>query len=339
MNETKPKEGLTSADIKKQIEEATKAEKQKKGLRESNLPLTAGVADSANAIESIPERKPDAESKAEPVTQAPEQKPTEQKKSVDFKEWAKKKGIDWTTDGSTLEALYKSDQAFHRKRAEEKAKEPIQQQPTPPPYQQPYVPQPSYAPPVNGGYIPPNQIPKNVIEGIARSYNMTPEDVEKLALFNRDFFEAAMQQERRSQQARFEEFERENKKNTVFREISSDPVSRNPEVAMEFHNVLEQMQTNDPRSFEQDPNAYKRAFDIALQNIARRNLEGRPMQEGIPLEARQFTPPTTPPRPFGQSSGGGQYQNENSIDSAEFAKLPLEEKTKVLERMGIRMPR
>lgn len=336
MSKTKPADGLTSADIKKQIEEATKTEKAKTDIKDSGMPITGQLANEINATASTPEAKPITESKPQEVTPPAEQKPTNSNQ-VDFKEWARKKGIDWTTDTSILEALHKSDQEFHRKRAEERAKEVAQPPYNPPAYQPPQYVQPAGYPPAYApqpAYQP--QMPRNVVENVARAYNMTVEDTERLAAFNRDFFEAAMQQERARQAREMEALKKENQKNSVFRELSSDPVFRQPEVAIEFHNVLDQMQTRDPNSFEQDPGTYKKAYDQALVNIARRNLEGKSLQEGIPPVARMMTPPSIPPRPLGTGSAGGASELENEIDPTQFAKLSLEEKRRVLEKAGLR---
>ena len=327
MSEQQTEKRSTSAEIKKQIEDATKAAK------EGQLPLTGQVAAEINAsastpaIDAKPESKPD-----HPQKDASAAEGAAATESADLKEWAKKKGIDWTTEDSIIAALRKSDQAFHAKRQAEKAREGA----TPPSYAPP---PPAYQPPPQYPQ-PPAQIPpvpnRATLENIARQYNMTVDDAERLVTFNRDFFEAVMRSERAQWQAKVAEIERENLKNSVFRELSSDPVFRRPDVAMEFHTVLDQMQETDPRSFEQDPSAYRRAFDRALQNIARRNLEGRPLQEGVPPNARTMSPPTTPPRPLGRGSGGSMYESESGIDPAQFAKLPLEEKRKVLEGMGLR---
>lgn len=319
----KTEQRSTAAEIKKQIDEATKAAK------DGQLPLTGTIANEINASTSTPATEPKTESKPDPA-QAPVQPAAERaagENSVDLKEWAKKKGIDWKTDEATLSYLRKRDQDWHAKRQAEKAREGV----TPP----------SFAPPPPGYQAPvqPTQPPgipsRQVLENIARTYNMTVEDAERLATFNRDFFEVAMRNERAQWQTKIAEIERENQKNSVFRELSSDPVFRRPDVAYEFHNVLEQMQEADPQSFEQDPSAYKRAFDRALQNIARRNLEGQALQEGVPPGARMVTPPTMPPRPLGRGSGGGVYEAENAIDPVQFAKLSLEEKRKALDSLGL----
>lgn len=322
MTENKTEVRLTSAEIKKQIEAA------KTEIKDSGMPLNGMLANEINASASTPENKPIAESKPEPI-QAAEQKPTG---SVDLKEWAKKKGIDWTTEDSVLSALRKSDEAFHKRQQEKKSRE--SQPPAPnyapqqPAYQQPYGYQQAYVP------QPPNS--RQIVENVARQYNMLPEDVERLAAFNRDFFETAMASERQRQAKEMEAIRVENQKNSVFRELSSDPAFRNPEVAVEFHNVLDVMQEQEPESFERDPSAYKRAYDKAMANIGRRYLEGRPLQEGVPPTATPVNLPTKPPRQLGTGSGGGSLENENGIDPKEFAKLPLEEKAKFLAKMGLK---
>lgn len=331
---TKPKEGLTSADIKKQIEEATKAQKSQKtktDLKDSGLPLVGQVANEINASQgesSTTEVKPVTESKPEQdKIPAAEQKPTE---NVDLKEWAKKKNIDWTTNESILAALRQSDQEWHKKRAEDLKREQTKPQPYAPSYP-PISPQP-YAYPQPP--VVPNQ--RQVVENLARQYNMLPEDVERLAAFNRDFFEAASRSERERMEKEMEQIRRENEKISVFQELASDPVFRRPDVVTEFNAVLEEMRSRDPQSFEQNPTSYRIAFDRAVNNLGRRYLEGRGLQEGTPPQAIPMTPPTTPPRPLGQGNAGGALENEQGIDPDTFRKLPLEEKRKVLERAGLR---
>lgn len=322
----KTEQRQTSADIKEQIKEAS--QKMKEGVKDGSLPLTAGVIAEINASESTPEEVSKTESKPDPETQAAEPAPGHENGSVDLKEWAKKRGIDWTTEESVLSALRKSDQEFHKRQAEKKAKEETgvrpQTQYIPPPVN-PYT-QPTYGQPSN---------PRQIIEELARQNNMTPEDFERVAKVSREVYEAAAQSDRAKWQSEMEGIRVENQKNSVFRELSSDPVFRNPVVAVEFHNVLDQMQASDPNSFEKDPTQYKRAFDRALSNIGRRDLEGKQLVEGVPPR-NGMTPPLTPPRQFGQGSGGGYQESESAIDPKEFAKMSLEDKTKTLEKMGLR---
>jgi len=324
MNEQKPDAKATSADIKKQIEQA------KDDLKNSGRPLVGQIANEINASESTPKEPAKVEVKPEPQKEAAKRVESPTTEEVDFKEWAKKKGIDWTTDETVISALRKSDQAFHEKRAKEKQAEqalPPYVAP-PPPYQSPpygYQP-PAYQPPFNNRVL---------LENLARQYNMPPEDVERLMNFNKDYFEAATRGEREKTRAELETIKLENQKNSVFRELSSDPIFRKPEIAIEFHRVLEEMQSRDPQSFEQDPRAYIEAYKQAQLNVFRRNLEGQPLQEGVPPIPR---PPLTPPKPLGQGSGGGAYENENAIDPVAFAKLSRNDKAAILEKMGLKQP-
>ena len=318
----------TAAEIKKQIEDAS--EKMKEAVKDGSLPLSQGVINEINASESsTPAKVPTTESKPDPEKQAAEKVAGQTNGSVDLKEWAKKRGIDWTTEESVLSALRKSDQEYHKRQAEKKAKEEVEKAP-------PYIP----PTPVNSyispnPYVPPTN-PRTIIEELARQANMTPDDFERVAKVSREVYEAAAQADRARWQSEMQAIKVENQKNSVFRELSSDPVFRNPIVGIEFHNVLDQMQASDPDSFEKDPTQYKRAFERALSNIGRRDLEGKQLVEGIPPQANGMIPPSIPPKPLGKGSGGGWQENENAIDPKEFAKMPLEEKRKLLEGMGLR---
>lgn len=316
MNEQKTEGQTTSADIKKQIEAA------KKELKESGLPLTGQRANEINASESTPKELPQVEVKPNPETPAAKSlEEANPQNSVDLKEWAKKKGIDWTSDDSVLKALHMSDQQFHEKRQKERSVE----RPNVPAYQPPV----QYAPPA---YVPPAPSQQQVINNLARQYNRTPEDIEFLMSFNRDFYQVASQTDR----LEMERVKRETQKNSVFRELSSDPALKNPIVAAEFQRLLAESQNSDPESFEQNPTAYMKVRDAAIINYGRRNLEGQPLQEGVPPQARVVTPPTTPPRSYGNGSGGGAQENENTLTAEGFAKMTIAQKREVLEKAGLR---
>lgn len=304
---------LTSADIKKQIEA------KKEELKNSGLPITGQLANEINASASTPAIEP-VKSEPEKATKGVESSKTAEDAAL--KDWAKKKGIDWTTDQDVLSGLRKSDQAFHEKRAKDKLTEPTNQY-VPPPYTPPVY-QPAPTP-----YAPNNL---QMLQNVARDYQMTVEDADKLIRFNRDFYAVASKEDREKHERELELIKRENRKNSVFRELSSDPALRQPHVAMEYQRVLEEMQASDPQSFEQDPNAYIRALDKAQINIFRRNLQGQELQEGVPPIAKL---PLTPPRPLGMGNGGGASEDENSFDMKSYIEMPSSEKRKILEKMGL----
>lgn len=335
-----PTQVLTSADIKKQIDAATKEAKHGNDLKESSIPLTGMIAAEINATEkSITEEAPTTASKPQPAVTAAEKVTGQSNGSVDSKEWAKKK---WSIDGDfqsadeILEALRKRDQQYHKDRPEQKAKEGVppagfQQQSYAPPAYQPPVYQPQYGYQQPQAYQPiPN--PRAILEDLARQNNMLPEDFERVAKVSRAVYDAAAEQDRRSWQGELDRVKLDNQKNNVFRELASDPVFQRQDVRAEYAQVLEQMQNSDPQSFERDPEAYKRAFDRSLQNIARKQFEGRSLTEGVPPVAL----PTTPPRPLGQGSGGGAMANESGFDRNAWDKKSLKEKAADLDRLGLR---
>lgn len=318
MSEQKTEVRTTAADIKKQIEQA------KEDLKNSSLPISGQLANEINASESTPKATNQVEVKPEPATAA---KGMETPTGADpgLKDWAKKKGIDWTTDESVLRALQLSDKQFHEKRQKEKSQEQTQQP------NHGYVP-PVYAP-APQVYAPPPINNRSIIENIARDYKLTLEDAEKLLMFNRDFYQAASREDRERYQKEIDEIKRAEQKNSAFRELSLDPALKNPDVAAEFSRLLEETQNRDPQSFEQDPMAYIKVRDNALINVYRRNLEGFQLQEGTPPMAK---PPTVPPKSLGKGSGGGALEDESGFDRDAFFKLKTpQEKKAYLEKMGL----
>lgn len=316
-------EKVTAADIKRQINEA------KEAMKDSGMPITGQLANEINAsAESIPEvTNSKAEVKPEPV-KAAEKVEALSAEDADLMEWAKKKGVaKWETDLTVLKALRKSDQDYGKWKAEEKAKGGEVRSYPPPQPQAAYNPP---APPV----MPVIQN-RQTLEHLAKQYDVPPDDFVKIMKINQDFYEVASRGDRDRQQAEFESIRREQQKQAVLHELSSDPVLKNPEIAAEFQRLIQEKQSIDPNSFEKDPTAYIDAREKALNNYARRNLEGRILQEGVTPQARMVMP-TTPPRPLGRGSGGGAEVNESEISPDQFAKLTLAEKAYTLKKMGLR---
>ena len=331
--EVKTEKRTTSAEIKKQIEAAQKAEnnaQKKTELVQSGLPISV-VADRINAI-SRTDQAPSA-SKSEPAQQ-PAEPATEKEtaQSVELKEWKKKKGINWDTPDSVALELRRLDQEFHRKKAEEKKREAVERPAVPA-----WTPPPAYTPPPQNAsypaYTPP---PRQLVENLARQYNMTPEDFERITAVQRDFTGAMLQAERQRHEKELEDMRRENIKNSEFRELSADPVFRNEEVMIEFHNALERAQMENPDSFSQDPYAYRKVYDQALQNIVRRRILER--SDGSEIQGNGFQLPKNPPKPTG-SAGTGRMTNENSLSMAEFDRLSVDDKRKYMDRMGLVQPK
>ena len=311
IQKSEPQGHETSSDLKMRIEQMqdakAKAEAASKKANVQNEPVKT----------KEPQAQPGPEPKGKTAPPQP---------SVDLQEWAKAKGIDWTSDASVLEALRKSDQEFHKRR-EEKLKATGQNASQG--YQQP--PQPTYQPPQSGYQAPQvPQLPQQTLVEIGRQYNMAPEDVERLLKFNRDQFEIMQRGYDQRVRQEIDAMKRDNSKNSVFVELSSDPIFRRPEVLQEWHRTVEEMQDGNPHMFE-DPNDYRQAYDRALANIARRNLQAN-VSTGS--KSNIFAPPTNPPRPIG-TGGEGAMQNESELTSDQFKKLDVDEKRRMLDRMGL----
>jgi len=312
----------TSAEIKKEIEKAQDE------LKSSSLPVTGMLANEVNANTSTPENSPEAQVKPDPVTPAAkgleEPKTTE---NVDLKEWAKTKGYNWIEDPDTLNGLRNMDKKYHEDRQKEREREKNQPVYNPPPYTPPSYPQ------YQQTFSSPPPTPQVNYDSLGREYEMPTDDARRLFKFNKDFYDAASATDRARWQKEFEEIKREQEKTSVFRDLSLDPALSQPNVKQEFQKVFIEMQNRNPDSFEQDPNAYKRVLDTALINIARRNLAGQPLEEGVSPIAK---PPTMPPRQLGRGSGGGSVENEGEITMEIYSKLKTsEEKRKYLESRGL----
>jgi len=318
---TEPQGHETSVDLKMRIEkkqaELAEAKSAKRGrpLQEGKTPKIDEVSEPVKTKAAQPSKEAQ-----------PQEEKTDSKNSVDLQDWAKAKGVDWTSDTSVLEALRKSDIEFHRKR-EEKLKALAQNAPSvapvaPSPYQPPYYQPTGYQPPP----IQPNQV---MLDNIARQYNMTPEDVERLLKFNRDQFEIMQRNYDQQIQRRFAEIQRDTNKNSIFQELSSDPIFRNPEVLNEWHRTVEEMQDRDPQSFE-DPSNYRRAYDETLKNIGRRYLQGNNTRSS---KSDIFASPTNPPRPTG-TSGEGTMPNDSEMVPINYDRLSVEEQRAYLSKLG-----
>jgi len=320
-----PQSSDTAADLKMKIEKMQAQRSDAKGSTGKPL-VYEKVPNSSGPSQEVKANKTKVEGAVPQAIPSPEKRDTKTespKQSVDLQNWAKSKGIDWTSDTSVLEALRKSDMEFHRKRQVEKSKDVSNM--SAPAYQQSFQP-PAQVP------NPPISLPRQAIGQIARSYNLAPEDAERLIAFNNDFMEAKLNQERARLQKEFDELKKSNAKNDIFRELSSDPAFKNPQVIHEYYRTIEELQERDPRAFDEDPSVYKRAYDQVLINYARRNLQGETLS--FERNENSFLPPSTPPRSIGKG-GTGEMHRESELSSEDFSRLSVEEQKTILSRMGL----
>ena len=308
----------SAADMKMKIEQLAAKNEEAKKASLPGKPLQEGVSPRADLIDSKTVEANEKAKSAQALAPQANSVTTQTVNGVDLQEWAKKKGINWTTDEDVIAALRKSDEEFHKKR-QEKLREQGAQYANPVPQ---YTPPPNYSVPQNYA-----NDPKRITETLARQYNIPVEDIERLSMFNRDMFNAMMQQERMRYQSEMESIRRDTAKNAIFQELSSDPLLKRPEINYEFHKVLEEMQETDPNSFNEDPSKYKYAYEKALANYTRRNLQGN--------NGSDFVPPTTPPPT--KQQGSNESQPENELPGVkEYAKLSLDDKKRILNKIGAR---
>lgn len=319
-NETEVQPHETSESMKMRVEKRTAelASKPKVGK-----PLEDGKTPIAELKTLKSEVKPESpQGLNAPVTKTGEQSGvTTPKEEVDPIEWARKKGL--TSEESIARSLREMESEFHR-RNQGKWQAPAQNAPQP----VTAPPPPSYTAPVQGYQQPsvPMQIPRQLLENIGRQYNMNVDDAEKLLNFNRDFYESMMVNERKRHDQEMTEFRRENTRNSEFRSLMLDPAFKHPQVQMEVSRILKE----DPTAFEREPEPFKWAYKEALVEMARRNLQGNETTDSS--NASMFTPPTKPPTQLGTSAGAEPV----GLSAQEFARLPVEDKAKILNQMGAR---
>lgn len=268
-------------------------------------------------IENSPEAKPIEEATVTPK-QSEDVNPTDDKPKDDAMEWAKRKGYKSSED--MARELRKKEQDYHRQQQEEAAKK-AQQQPA-------WQPQPEMGnygyqqPPV---YQPPRISPRDVAPYYPQ---LNPEDVERVlpmvvdaaeAIANRKM--AALQQQFGQQ---FGEIQRTTARNNELMSLMQDPAFRDERVQREIHAVLDA----DPSIFQR-PGAYTAAFNQALANMTRKQL-----QQGIATES-----PTGLKPPVTAGGGNGSASTTQKVTERDFDRWTLKEQEAFINSNGRIVPK
>ena len=220
---------------------------------------------------------------------------TEQPAANDPLEWAKKKGLD--TPEAAVRALQKLEEEFHRRnqaghpgyRDLGNGNPAPQPQVPPAPQWTPQPQVPAFQPPY--GYPPPP--PPNradINQSLARKYGMDPEDVERLMPMMLDAADAIATRKTAALERHVMNVTRQTERNAEFQTLMQDPAFLDPRVRAEMHEVLK-----DGQLFQQGGRAYTTAFNMALANLARKQL-----QQGVAPEVR---PSNMPPVTAGGGNG------------------------------------
>ncbi len=281
-------------------------EAEEQELNEMERQLTqAAEADKAKAaqvdVAPSPEPEPTPTPEAPPVEEPPvTPTPSEAEKPKDDPlKWAEKKGFKSPED--MARALLQKEQEFHasRQKAEREAAAP-----PPPPAWQPR-PDMGYLSPPPPFYPPQPPQRNDAFRQVAAMYpQLAPEDVERIMPLMVDVAQSTAAQVRREFGQQFSHIQRQTERNNELMQLMQDPAFKDPRVQQEIHAVLD----TDPSLFQR-PGAYGAAFEKALSNMQRKQLQQGVTQE-LPSGQR---PPVT-------AGGGNGSANTmpRKITEAEF---------------------
>lgn len=263
-NETIEKEDQELEELRKQIEQ--KAEEEKEQASKPVEPEPTHPEPATSPASDVPASDP---APVTPNTSQPEQSQTATGKD-DPTEWAKKKGIETYDDA--VRALQQKEIEFHKRNQaghpgyrDINGDKPVVQpawQPAPQMgygYQQPpvYMPQPRMNPREIAPYYP----------------QLAPEDVERVMPLVMDAAEvisnrkmAALRQEFGGQVS---EIQRTTMRNNELMQLMQDPAFRDNRVQREVHAVLD----SDPSIFQRERTPYAYAYEKALANMTRKQLQ------------------------------------------------------------------
>lgn len=312
-NETMEKEEQELKAMEEQLIQADEAEKEKAAKEDKeNFPAPSPEPEPAKS----PEVQPEPAVQPAPVTP----NPSEGEKPKDNPmEWAQKKGF--KTPEDMARALLQKEQEFHQSRQK------AAQQPAPPP-------QPEWTPTPQMGngynyplpqYFPPQ--PRLNPRDLAHLYpNLAPEDLERMLPPVIDVAKTIMAQERAMLEQRFGHIERTTARNNELMTLMQDPAFRDERVQREIHAVLD----SDPTIYQRERNPHAFAFEKALGNLARKQL-----QQGIASEDNAIG--TKPPVTAG--GGNGSFVTQRKITEREIAQWSIKDQEAFFASNGRVIPK
>lgn len=315
-------ENLSDEELEKQALEAEA--KQTKAATEEPSPEPQAVDTASQA--TAPET-------SEPsVTPSPTPEPVsdrQQGNDKDPMERARRKGLD--TPEALARSLASLEDEFHRRnQAGHPGYRDVQNgnpapQPTPPQNWNPQPMAPNYPPP-GYGYPPPMPNRRDVSRSLAEKYGMDPEDVERLMPMMVDAAEAIASRRTQHLERELMGVRRQSERNSEFNQLMQDPAFADPRVQTEMREVLK-----DGSLFQQGGRAYTTAFNLALANLARKQLQ-QEMPKGNPN-------PTNNP-PFTAGGGNGSANTAPyAINEKVFLGWSEEQQKAFIESNGTKIPR
>lgn len=246
-------------ELKRQIEQKAEEEKEKAALEPSPEPAPSPAP--------VPETQPSVIQESKPKQEPAKVEPA--KAEDDPLKWAEKKGFKSPED--MARALLQKEQEFHQSRQKEKEQPHVPQwQPAP---QMPAYPQaPFYQPPV-----------PNVPRQIADMYpQLNPEDIQKVMPLIVDTAKAINANLEREVM----DLRRATSRNNEMMGLMQDPAFRDGRVQKEIHSILD----SDPSIFQRERTPLVYAYEKAMVNLARKQLQEGAKEEPTP---KGNTPPVT----------------------------------------------
>jgi hypothetical protein len=233
--------------------------------------------------------------------------------------WAEKKGF--KTPEDMARALLQKEREFHDQRQKKEA-----ETPPPPPA---WNPQPQYGyPPANGyGYPPPLPQAPNLRALAARYPKLDPDDFETLAPMVADIAKAAAAQERARYEVEIADIRRTTARQNELMQLMQDPAFRDERVQDEIHAVLDA----DPTIFQRERNPHVAAFQKALGNMARKQL-----QQGT---TNGNAAPTNMPPVTAGGGNGSAYTGPIKITEKDFARWSVKDQEAFINSNGRIVPK
>lgn len=302
-------EAKTSDQILAEIE-ATQRQLEDQGQAKPEVKEPADASE-PEQVKAEPSDKPsetEGTSESSEATSVPEGSD----KAAETEEWMKKKGFKSVDD--MARSLRNLERELHRR-----GKVPQQREAIEPPVQQPMAPQ----------YRP--SVPTAGIQQLAEQYQMTPEDIQKIAQLSNDIADFKLNQRLQPLMEQFTGLKRDYEKEASFKRLERDPLYQNREVQKEMHQLAEE----DP-SILNVPDYPERLFDRALSKIGRRFAETAVRNEGSSRDVRVGIPASPPPTGRGSVGGpkGIPIKPPSSMTPRDFGKLSVAEMEKELRKMN-----
>lgn len=276
--------------------------------------------------EPAPQANEDTATPPEPVAPTAQVAPS----ADDPQEWANKKGFKTRED--VERSLRNLEEEFHRRnQAGHPGYRDIQNgnPAPPPPPPQGWTPQPQGFTPAPYGY--PTQTPRmpsraDLNQELAKESGIDPEDLDRLMPIIVKVSSAISARDRAQIEGQMVDLRRQASRSSEFLQLSQDPAFSDQRVQKEMHEVLK-----DGQIFQRSGSPYVAAFQIALANIARKQL-----QQG---NTNGNTAPTNMP-PVTAGGGNGSSQSiPTKITEKDFARWSVKDQEAFINSNGRIVPK